>query len=359
MKTRTLIVLGCLCVLMAALVLWGLKRAQPGPPPDVGGRLLLTDDINTVNRIEIASGAQTVRLARADAGWTVESRWNYPAQFDRIADLLRDLDQLRVAEIIRGGAEILPEVGLVEDGTNFPARIRLYAGSDKPTDEILLGKPRAGAAMPRGFHLPDSRYARRAQGPVVLVEPFLHDVSPRPSDWLRAAVLDIRASDIVRMMAVPTNDIMYAVARAEGGGYSGLGGLLDQSINTPSADLWFRAFQGVVVRDVVDPALGRENFGSAEAELVAAYVKNGLVVRVELGRETGEEGLRYAWFSFDYEGPEEGGDNFSEEHKAARAEQERLNQDVAPWTFLLSDSQASAFLMLREQLIAAAPAADP
>jgi hypothetical protein len=355
MKTRTLLILGFICALMAMLVLWVLKREQDAPPPEIGSRFLLTEDINAVSRIEISSGTQIVTLVRSATGWAVESRWNFPAQFSQIADLLRGLDQLRVSEIIRGGAEILPEVGLSEDKTNVTLRIRLFTGGDKPSDELQFGKPRASAALARGFHLPDSRYARRSRGPVVLVEPFLNDVSPRPSDWMRVNVLDIRAADIVRMMAVPSNDIMYAIVRADDGAYTGQNGLLDQTINAPSADLWFRAFQGVVVRDVVDPAIGREHLGSAEAELAAAHLKNGLVVRAEFGHKIIEEGLRYAWFSFDYEGPDEESPDFTDEHRSARAELDRLNREIAPWTFLMSESQVSAFLMVRDQLIAAVP----
>ncbi len=359
MKVRTLIVLGVCCAALAALALWTVRRQPAGPAPEIGARLLRTEDINSITRVELFSGTQTVALARADDGWVVETRWNYPARFDQLVGLLRDLDSLRVAEIIRGGSEILADVGLTEDGEQKPVLIRLFAGGLEPADEIHLGKPRASAAMARGFQLPDSRYARRARGPVVLVEPFINDVSRRPSDWIRTAILDIRSAEIARMMAAPSNDAMYAVARAEDGGYWGQNMLHDQTINAPSADIWFRAFQGVVAQDVVDPAIPRGELGTEPAERAAAYLKNGLVVHVELGRAADDEGRRYAWFSFDYEGPEEGDERFGEDHAAAKAELERLNREVAPWTYVLGFSQANKFIFLRDQLVAAPAPSEP
>ncbi len=360
MKPRTLIILIGLFVALALLARWGLRREPAGPPPETGDRVLRTADINAVTRVEILGDTQQVALARTDTGWVVETLWNYPARFEQLANLLRDLDRLRVVEVIRGGAEILPEVGLVEDGTNFPVQIKLFTGADKPTDDLHIGKPRANQALTRGFQLPDSRYMRRARGPVILAEPFMNDVARRPSDWMQAAILDLRAADIARMMAVPSNGMMYAVDRTEDGGYSGVNALLDQPINKEGADLWFRAFQNLTVRTVIDPALQRADLGAEGAELAAAYLKNGLVARVELGASADEEDNRYAWFSFDYEGPAEGDESYTEANAKARAEVERLNRDVAPWTFVLAASQANKFIFLREQLIAApAPSAEP
>lgn len=360
MKSRTLILLAGFCVALAMFVWLRLKREPAGPPPEIGARVLQVADINAISRVEMLSGTQQIALVRSETGWVVENRWNFPARFDQLAALLRDLDQLRVVEIIRGGSEILSEVGLVEDGTNFPVRIKLYAGEEKPADEIHIGKPRTSTVMTAGFQLPDSRYMRRARGPVVLASPFLQDISRRPADWIRAKVLDIREADIYRVMAVPSNDVMYAVTRNAAGEYEGVNALQDQRINAPSADLWFRAFQGVVIRDVVDPSTPRSALGQEEAELAAAYLTNGLVVRVELGTRNEEEYVRYGWFSFEYEGPSEEDESFGEANSAARKEAERLNREIAPWTYAFDFSQANKFIFLRDQLVAAPePASNP
>lgn len=353
MKPRTLFILLALFVLLALLAQWALRREPAGPPPETGDRVLRTEDINAVTRVEILGATQHVALARIDTEWVVETLWNYPARFEQLANLLRDLDRLRVVEVIRGGSEILPEVGLVEDGTNVPVQIRLFTGSDKPTDELHIGKPRANQALTRGFQLPDSRYMRRARGPVILAEPFMNDVPRRPSDWMQVAILDLRAADITRMMAVPSNGLMYAVDRTAEGGYAGVNVLFNQPINKEGADLWFRAFQNLTVQTVIDPALERAELGAEGADLVAAYLKNGLVARVEFGATADEAGNRYAWFSFSYEGPAEGEDAYTEEHAKARSEVERLNRDVAPWTFVMAASRVNNLIFLLEQLIAA------
>lgn len=353
MKPRTLIFLLVALGVLSAVVYTTRMKSLPQRPPEIGARVLSIDDINLVTRVDLVSGVETIVLARVGDQWVNRTRWEYPARFDALASFLRELDRLRITEIIRGGAEILPDVGLADEGTNAPLTVRLYAEGDKPTDELQIGKPRVSTAMPRGFGLPDSRFMRKAKGPVVLAEPFVQDVSRRPSDWIRADLLDIRSAEIQRMMAVPSNGFMYAIVREPDGTYRGEGALSDLKINAPSADLWFRALQSFTIRDVEDPAKPRESLGYEEADVAAAYLTNGLVIRVFLGSHTVDEGKRYAWFTFDYEGPGEEDESFSDANKTAKDMAERLSRDVAPWTFVLDETQANKLIFLREQLIAA------
>ncbi|MCS6771986.1 MAG: DUF4340 domain-containing protein [Kiritimatiellae bacterium] len=362
MKPRTLVLLAAALIVLSIAAYWSQQRdlaAQQAS--EVGSRLLKLEDINQVVRVDLISGTQSVSIARTGEGWVNRSRWDYPARFETLAAFLRDLDRLRVAEVIRGGAEILPDVGLVDDGTNTPLIVRLYTeASVDPADELTIGKPRAATAMAQGFSLPDSRFMRRARGPVVLAEPFIQDVPRRASDWIRATVLDIKASEIRRMMAVPSNDFMYAIIRADDSSYIGEGSLHGVSINTAGAESWFRAFQGIMARDVADPATARESLGYDSADLAVAHLTNGLVVRVHIGATAGDEGRRYAWLDFDYEGPAEGEENDHEGFANARAELERYRKDLGKWTFVLDDSQVRRLLFFRDQLVAApAPSEGP
>lgn len=357
MRPRTFLILLALVVLLAVVARYALRSETPARKSEIGSRFLETEDINRVSRIELDSGNLRVELARKEKGWVVENRWDYPANFERIADFLRKLDSLRVAEIIPGGTEILSDVGLSREGTNVALAVRLYAEDGRLTDEFFFGNPRASTAIPPGFHIPDSRYMKRTHAPVMLVEPFLPDIQRRPSDWIRHTILDIRPADIQRMTAHPAGAEAYAIERV-GGSYTGLLGLAENPINAAGADTWFRALQGLSARDVADPSIPRSQLGCGAKGHAEALLTNGVLVRVEVGDEVEPGETRYAWFAFEYAGPESV-DSSSGAVEQARAEVERLTREIGPWTFVVEESRVSKLLFLREQLISAESPAEP
>lgn len=354
MKIRTLIILLAMALLLAVVAAWVFLRQPAGPPPEIGQRVLRTLDINQVARMDIASGTQRVSIVRGPDGWAVANRWNFPARFEMVSQVLRGLDGLRVAEIIHGGTELLAEFGLDEKGANEPARIELFSDEDRPLEIIALGQPRTSPAMATAFVAPDSRYARVGRGPVILAEPFLEDVRRRPSDWINDELLNLPAAAIHSMTATPTNEHAYGLTRTGDGTYAGFNTLENKPIDTTAADSWFGSLQRFTFASLVDPTLSHESLGREMAEVISARTTNGLVVRVELGPIVPSEQDRYAWLSFEYEGvdADAGGTAAEPTNTPARAEFERLQKFVAPWTYQVSETTWRKLLIDREQLIA-------
>lgn len=358
MKPRTLLIL---VIALAALALFVFKRSRQEesvPAPELGQRVLHADDVNAIERVEITSGTQHVALARADGQWVVETMWNYPARFEQLASLLRELDRLRIGEVIQGGTQMLDEFGLTENGTNFPARIKLFGAGGTLVDDIIIGQPRVSAAMATGFSLPDSRYVRSGQGPVVLTEPFLDEPQRRPTDWIKSQLVSFQLNSVLTMAAIPASGDAYTIKRETNGDYTGSGSLEGKTINAASAEIWFRAFQSLSTRSIIDPAIPAETLARGSAGTAIAHLTNGIVVRAELGAQTSENLGHYGWLSFEYQEPpplESTDTNTIAADKtardAARAEVERLQAEYAPWTFVFDYSQVSKFIFLRDQLV--------
>ncbi len=358
MKFRTLTILLATAALLAGLAAWVARRPAAGPAPETGRRALSTPDINAVARIGIASGTQRVELARGPDGWTVASLWDYPARFESVADLLRGLDGLRVAEVIRGGADLLAEFGLDDQSTNPPARITLTGAEGGPPEEIALGQPRVSPAIAAGFSMPDGRFVRVGGGPVVLAEPFLDDIPRRAADWIRKKLFDLPAASVREIAATPAQAPAYGIERTASGGYAGVRALGGRPINSSGADLWFRALQGLTALGVADPALPRESLGFGRGDVAIARATNGLTVRIELGDPAGDDG-RHGWLSFQYEEPPPAPSGGAEADAAGaaaraaiRAEVEDLQKRLAPWTHVFSAQTASALIFPRDQLVA-------
>ncbi len=360
MKTRTLITLLIALIALAMAISKLNQRAQNVDAPALGQRVLAEKDINAVERIELTSGTQQVALVRTDGEWVVESLWNYPARFEQIAGLLRQLDQLRIGEVIRGGTDIPDEFGLAESETSFPVRVRLFGAGHVQTDDLLIGQPRVSSAMPVGFSLPDSRYYRSGNGPVILAEPFMEDVRRRPTDWMVAELPGFGPQEILSMTATPTNGAPYSLRRSPEGDYSGEGALAKKAINVASAEIWFRALQNLSSRSIVDPDTAPETLERGSSGSAVAYLTNGITVRVELGARTTENLGNYAWLTFEYSEPPalDGADAAAIEadraaRDSAREQAEKLQAQYGHWTYILDYSQVAKLIFLPDQLIIA------
>ncbi|MBW7908652.1 MAG: DUF4340 domain-containing protein [Kiritimatiellae bacterium] len=366
MKSRTLILLLIVLVALAMFISKLGRRSHEASPTELGQRVLHTKDINAVERIELTSGTQQVVLARTDGEWVVGSLWDYPAQFEPIAALLRQLDQLRVGEVIRGGTEILDEFGLAESATSFPVRVKLFESAGVATDDLLIGLPRTSSAMPAGYSMPDSRYYRSGDGEVVIAEPFVEEVRRRPTDWIVSKLPSFGPGEIGSMSAYPTNGVMYALDRDADGTYSGAGALTGKVINVASAEIWFRSLQNLSTRSIVDPATDAEALARGAGGSAVAHLTNGIVVRVELGALTPENMGHYGWLTFTYEEPPalEHGDEAAlaadrAARDAVRAEAEKLQAQYGHWNYVFDYSQATKLLFLPDQLIVANAAPPP
>src|SRR6266404_3151771 len=68
------------------------------------GKKLLPDfPINDVARIHIKQGTNELNLARPDDTWTVRDRYDYPANFQEIGDLLRKIWELKIVQTTQVG----------------------------------------------------------------------------------------------------------------------------------------------------------------------------------------------------------------------------------------------------------------
>ena len=145
MKPRTLVTLGIVLVIVAVLAKFaGTPPAREAPGGlKTGARLFAIDDFNKVAGITIADGTQKVELAKSNGKWAIASSWNYPANFDKVADELNKYDQLRVGEAIKAAAKELKEFGLdpaaTGDGASKPVIVTLRDADKKELAVFKIG----------------------------------------------------------------------------------------------------------------------------------------------------------------------------------------------------------------------------
>ena len=358
MKSRTFIVLLLALAGLGGLTWFASRPSGSNGRLATGERLLPDYDPNALGRVELTSGTQNVALVRGETGWTVEARWNYPADFDRLTRLLRDLERLKVGDVIRGGTEALADFGLAtvtaNNATAVPAELRLLDTNGRETAYLVLGQPRL-AADPVGFAVPDSQYARLNDGPVVLVAPYLDEIPRRADDWLDRIILNVEPERIASMQAHLRDGTHYGLRR-ENGQLLGDGTLAGKSINSYNADIWFRIWQNLTTLSVVDPARDRTTLGFDQADTVEARTSDGMRLKVQLG-QTDEQGARLAQITVEWEAPALADNLDGDARAAAEKEQQAagekamaLQKRISPWVYALPINVGQQFVTGPDQL---------
>ena len=136
------------------------------------------------------TGEAELNLVKKEDDWRVKERSDYPADFEKVARLLRKLWELQAAQDVKVGPSQLGRLQLLEPGKDPKSgtSINLKDGSNKVLSSLLLGKKLTqdsnqafpGRSFSRGRYL----MTPARPGRVFLVSEGLDEVQTKPEQWL-------------------------------------------------------------------------------------------------------------------------------------------------------------------------------
>ncbi|MHC1768718.1 MAG: DUF4340 domain-containing protein [Verrucomicrobiia bacterium] len=188
-------------LLIAGLVIGGLgvfvynrKAASWKPSDQASGKEILPNfPLNDIVQVTIKEPTNEVTLAKVDDQWKVQERWNYPANFSEVRDLLRTIWELKGVQSQKIGPSQYARMQLVppgkDGGTNTATLVTFKDKGGKEGYSLLLGKKAtrdSGSASPLGGDYPVGRYVARSDNPqtVWLVSETFSNVEAKADRWL-------------------------------------------------------------------------------------------------------------------------------------------------------------------------------
>jgi hypothetical protein len=152
--------------------------------PDLAGQ------VNDVRRVEIVTrGAETVAtLERGESGWGVAEADGYPADWERLRTLLRDLAQAEAIEAKTDKPEYYARLGVEDVSDPDASGVMVVISADQTLASVIIGKSAQGR---------QGQYVRLGdQAASALIGTSLRVPADLPS-WLEKQIIDIPASDVV------------------------------------------------------------------------------------------------------------------------------------------------------------------
>lgn len=293
MKAKTFVVLLIVCGILGLLA---FQMNAPKKTDRVEGKntgpLLPDLPVNDVAEMSIRHADGEVRLAKGDDVWRVESRFGYPANFDKIADFVRKLKDLQIGRSFAATDDILARQSLrMPDEQAIPddqkaVRVILKDASGKELVDLLVGKRRESSAGGGGHYV-----MLAASKTVYLVDKSLNRIETDDAEWLKQDLVDVPADKVASVRCLSADgQVRYALKRPEKG-KDPVFENLPEGKTAPVSKLSpvFSALSNLKLEDVAEPSLPDGQTGLGDAPCLEYSLYDGTIYKVCVGKPAADE----------------------------------------------------------------------
>lgn len=388
MKTRNLILL---VVIAGVLIGWAVWTLRPQSKPElalIGSKVLPGLPINRVAKIMLTTPTDAITLAKVNGIWAVANRFNYPADFDKIANCLRQLNELKIGQVMaasqtqKGAFALLdPAQAAAARKEQVGTRIELRDEKDGLLATLLIGKPfmraapQGGMAGPLAFggDYPDGHYIQTADGRVLLVAKTLDRLIGDAKNWLVTEFINVADGDILNVSVTGPDRAAITLTRSKESEPFTLEGLKTEegTLDTAKVNQMSGALNNLGFDDIAAPTLSQKESGLEHPFVFQAQTRQGQIYTLRIGNTlTNDTFDRYVKVSVDWKAPEPDvspsikGETGTNAVDAAKISQQKandaakesdkakaLNDRLSPWTFILKSYRMEPLLIKRTDLI--------
>jgi hypothetical protein len=374
MKLSTTLILVIVCAVLVAAVYFG--RALPKSSDTartVGEPFFPGFPLNDVTKIVLRDGAGTITLEHRSEGWVVNDYYGYPARFSAVADLIKQIYDLKVGQQVRAKPASLARLRLVDpadsaavDAAATSAEFLLANG--ELAAALLIGSEKQGVPDPQAYGMarPEGQFVRlpapldSEKGGVFLVnQVFDCNVSPRY--WIETQLFNVLNPDVAEITVTSPDGRSYCLVRPDTQAAIELAGIAPtQQLIASEANSVASGVSYFRVDDVLPPSVAETNTALDHAWTYRAKTFDGRVFTLSVS-DTNIP-TSYARVQVAYEEPADAAaaTNATAEGKspyAVRDEVLRLNERVSPWTYILDNYKAGELRTPLEKLVEPKPEA--
>ncbi len=351
MRAKTFFMLAVLFCIVLGIVLF-ISRPKNSSHQQVvmGQKFFQTFPADGIESIQITSADSSVFLTRGPDLWVVADRYNYPADFSKITDLVKKLRNAKIGRSFHASEKVLARLSMhAPDKKDIPkdqrgTRIVFMNKNKENLADIIIGQ--VGEAGPPG----DTVYIRHAQEPVVyLIDKSFKMLDKKPLEWLQKMLIDIDTQDIARVDCYQPGSAkrMYTIERPEKGkdlifidlpqGKKTIPYKLEQIVEVLDA---FR------IEDVVEPGLRLKEGIFSKGHHFEYQLFDGTVYHLYPGAAL-DDGSENHFLKVDASYrplPQDKQKSDAETHKKLAAEAAKLGQKLSAWTYIISKWLYNSFL---------------
>jgi hypothetical protein len=273
MKLRTLVIAVALLAGLSALA-YLRNRPEPAPPADarVGKALLDPATAQAAAGLTVSDAGKKVELAKgADGTWRVRSYFELPADFEKIARLVQDLNEAKVDRLVTENPERLSHMEFKD------SVISLQDAAGKDTWSVTLGKtPESG----------NGRFIRFGNEPKAYFSGMHVWLDTDAKGWAAAQLTAVKSDEISRIEIPFDSGPPLVLSRTKKDGpWAAQGGPAGQKLLADKVSSLLTALTTLRFTDTVDPKDPAAVEAAPHMRVFTLVTFGGQTVTVSLGRK--------------------------------------------------------------------------
>jgi Domain of unknown function (DUF4340) len=295
MKARQLaVVLFALVVLGGiALVLRSRNATSWREAATVTEGKVLNFPLNDASHLTIKSGADELNLVKKGEVWTVAERFDYPADFTQVANVVRNLWELRPTQDVKVGPSQLGRLELVEPGKGSSSSnsvlIEVKGKDAKRLAALLLGKKQQLESDQSAVGMAAAgRYAMALDGTnhVFLISESFDQVQSKPERWLNHDFIKVQDPKTITVTAPNMN---WRLARdATSTPWKLVDAKPGEELDAAKAQALATLFASASFADVLNPKALPADTGLDKHSTIRIETFDGFVYEFRVGKAMGD-----------------------------------------------------------------------
>jgi len=382
MKLKTIATLLILAVLIGALAYYTSREKKTAGAPGVLGRKVLPGlPLNRIAKIVLTSPEGVTTLSKVNDKWSVASRFNYPANFDKIADTMRELSELKIGQTVNAGASELGSFNLLDPrpaDTNKTAGagtlVELRDEKDGLLASLVIGKNfTRQSARPEetmmGFGgFADGQYLKTMDNKVCLVSQSLGRLTEDGKTWLDNSLVDVSSGDLKEISVTGPERAEIKLVRQKDGDSLVLSDLKPEegTPETSKINQMANALNQLGFDDVAAPAISLKETGLDRPVVFTAAANDGLIYKIKIGNALANDSFN-RYFTISVTNEPAAVQESSKEEKETKAESTEknekepkknpaelaaaLNAKFGSWVYTIKSYRSEPLLYQRNDLI--------
>lgn len=351
---------------VGTLLVWRQQEVWKQSESALGGKVLPDFPINEITSITITDADDEITVAKHNEIWTVQDRWNYPADFSKIGDLLQSVWDLKIAQKIEAGPKQRGRFQLIPPGEGEKSGTLLtFGGKDKQEEaSLLLGKPNEPqSSSPSQFSVPAGRFVLAGNENVVVVSETFSSVEADPKSWLNKDFFKVEKLQSAKVDH-PEEADSWRIFRDEEGEDMTLDGLAeDEELDSTKTYSLKNILSSPSFSDIVAPEKTDEDTGMNQPIAATLKTFDGFTYVVKIGKPDENDSYPIAVqitadIPSEREAPEgesaEDKERLDKEFKEKNEPLEKklkTEESYQKWTYLVSKWTIDALLNKRSDLV--------